>query len=61
MIEHMATAISYHEHSLRTKALLSFIKYRVMAERERQQVAECKRRVRVNMLKWYFQAIIRKY
>lgn len=61
MIEHMATAINYHEQSLRTKALLSFIKFRVLSERERQLVAGCKSRVRHNMLRWYFQAIIKKF
>jgi hypothetical protein len=61
MIEHMATAINYHEQSLRTKALLSFIQFRVTSERERQLTAGCKSRVRHNMLRWYFQAIVRKY
>jgi hypothetical protein len=61
MVEHMATAINYHQQSLRTKTILSFIKYRVMLERERRQVYQCQTLVRQNMLKWYFQAIIRKY
>ena len=61
MIENIATAINYHEQSLRTKTLLSFIKFRVITERMRQITSECKKKVRINMLRWYFTAIIKKY
>lgn len=61
MIENIAAAINYHEQSLRTKTLLSFIKYRVLAERERYITRECQKKVRVNMLRWYFGAIVKKY
>jgi len=35
LLERLATAIEYHEQTLKTKALLSFIKFKVMSETAR--------------------------
>ncbi len=41
MQENLYVAARYHAHSLRTKGLLSFIKYRIIMNREREKFAVC--------------------
>lgn len=41
MQEKLYVAARYHAHSLRTKGLLSFIKYRIIMNREREQLEMC--------------------
>ena len=58
---HMMVAWNYHEQSLRTKGLLSLIKYRIVREREREQLGVCRDNVQANILRFYFGMLINKY
>ncbi len=58
LLELMAVAINYHEQQLRTKTLLSFIKYRIDRERERENFFHCKSFVEFNIRKFYFVMLV---
>jgi hypothetical protein len=55
-IENLQTAESYHRHSLRTKGLLSFIKYRVTSMRGREVQCRLEALVAMNTLRFYIRA-----
>lgn len=61
MQENMYVAARYHAHSLLTKGLLSFIKYRIIMNREREQLARCQSNVQNNIIRFYFKMFTNKY
>jgi hypothetical protein len=56
----LAQAIDYHEQSLKTKTVLSFIKFKVMAEKEKENFILVKDLVKFNLKKFYLKAMLGK-
>ncbi|CDW84837.1 UNKNOWN [Stylonychia lemnae] len=60
-IKNLAIAIHFHEQSLMTKGVLSFIKFRVLREQRSISALKVSKKVGVNIKKFYFTQLTKKF